>query len=48
MARLWNGAGKPEAASAALRPVYDWFTEGLELPDLVTAKAVLADVGGRG
>jgi hypothetical protein len=48
LARLWNGAGKPEAASATLRPVYGWFTEGLELPDLVIAKTVLAELGGRG
>jgi predicted ATPase len=48
LARVWNGAGKPEAALTALRPVYDWFTEGLELPDLVIAKAVLAELGGRG
>ena len=28
-------------AKSALRPVYEWFSEGHELPDLITAKALL-------
>ena len=41
LARLWQGQGKPGEASALLTPVYAWFTEGVDTPDLVEAKALL-------
>jgi predicted ATPase len=44
LARLARDAGRSDAASAVLEPVYRWFTEGLELPDLVAAKAILDDL----
>jgi class 3 adenylate cyclase len=44
LARLQRDAGRSEAASAVLGPIYRWFSEGLELPDLVAAKAVLDDL----
>jgi adenylate cyclase len=42
LARLWQKQSKYEDAERVLRPVYDWFSEGLEAPDLVNARAVLA------
>jgi class 3 adenylate cyclase len=44
LARLARDGGRSDAASAVLEPVYRWFTEGLELPDLVAAKAILDDL----
>jgi predicted ATPase len=32
------------AARQLLAPVYDWFTEGLDTPDLKAARALLADI----
>jgi predicted ATPase len=45
LARLWQSQGKGTAAGELLAPVYGWFTEGLDTPDLQEAKAVLAEVG---
>jgi class 3 adenylate cyclase/predicted ATPase len=42
LARLWQKQSKYEDAERVLRPVYDWFSEGLGAPDLVNARAVLA------
>jgi type I site-specific restriction endonuclease len=36
--------GKTDAARELLKPVYDWFTEGLETPDLKEAKALLDEL----
>jgi predicted ATPase len=44
LARLWQRQGKRDAARALLAPVYDWFTEGLDLRDLKDAKALLEDL----
>lgn len=33
--------GEDEQAGALLRPVYDWFTEGFDMPDMVASKALL-------
>ena len=41
LARLWREEGRREAARDLLAPVYGWFTEGLDTPDLVEAKALL-------
>lgn len=44
LARLWKDRGEPARARALLAPVYDWFTEGFETPDLVDARHLLAEL----
>ena len=44
LARLWRNQGKTAEAQALLAPVYSWFTEGFDAPDLVEAKALLAEL----
>jgi predicted ATPase len=41
LARLWRAQGRGTAARDLLAPVYGWFTEGFETPDLKEAKALL-------
>ncbi len=41
LARLARGRDKETAAYVLLRETYDWFTEGLETPDLQEARALL-------
>jgi class 3 adenylate cyclase/predicted ATPase len=41
LARLWRDQGKPAEARHLLAPVYGWFTEGFDTPDLKDAKALL-------
>ena len=41
LARLARGRDKETAAHVLLRETYDWFTEGLETPDLQEARALL-------
>jgi class 3 adenylate cyclase/predicted ATPase/DNA polymerase III delta prime subunit len=41
LARLWRDHGKPQQARELLAPVYGWFTEGFDTPDLKEAKALL-------
>ena len=41
LGRLWQNQGKHHEARDLLTPVYNWFTEGLDTPDLVDAKALL-------
>jgi DNA-binding SARP family transcriptional activator len=45
LARLWAGRGRTDAAQTVLAAVYGWFTEGFETPDLVAARALLAELG---
>ena len=45
LARLWRDQGKRVEARELLKPIYDWFTEGLELRDLKNACALLDDLG---
>jgi predicted ATPase len=45
LARLWQSQGKPNEARELLAQVYDWFTEGLDSPDLQDAKALLDELG---
>ena len=45
MARLWRDQGKRAAARELLAPVYGWFTEGFDTPDLKDAKALLEKLG---
>ena len=44
LARLWQGQGKNSDARGLLAPVYEWFTEGFETPDLKDAKALLDEL----
>ena len=44
LARLRRDQGRSAEARALLAPVYGWFTEGFETPDLKEAKALLADL----
>jgi predicted ATPase/DNA-binding SARP family transcriptional activator/predicted negative regulator of RcsB-dependent stress response len=41
LARLWGSQGKTEEAHALLAPVYEWFTEGFDTPDLISARTLL-------
>jgi tetratricopeptide (TPR) repeat protein len=43
--RFLRDAKRAAEAKALLGPVYEWFTEGHEFPDLVDAKALLAELG---
>ena len=41
LCRLWQQQGKRQEAYDLLAPVYGWFTEGFDTPDLQEAKALL-------
>jgi predicted ATPase len=41
LARLWRDQGRRTEARELLAPLYDWFTEGFDTPDLKDAKALL-------
>jgi predicted ATPase len=45
LARLWRDQGKRTEARDLLTPVYGWFTEGFDTPDLKDAKALLDELG---
>jgi predicted ATPase len=45
LAELWRDHGKRAEAHNLLAPVYGWFTEGLDTPDLRDAKALLDELG---
>jgi predicted ATPase len=45
LARLWREQGKVQQARELLAPIFGWFTEGFDLPDLVEAKALLGELG---
>jgi class 3 adenylate cyclase/tetratricopeptide (TPR) repeat protein len=42
LARLWADQGKRIEARDLLAPMYGWFTEGFDTPDLTEAKALLS------
>ena len=44
LARLWRDQGKRAEAHGLLAPVYGWFTEGFDMPDLKEAKALLEEM----
>ena len=44
LARLWAERGERQQALDLLAPVYDWFTEGFDTPDLMEAKALLDEL----
>ncbi|UVO26987.1 AAA family ATPase [Bradyrhizobium arachidis] len=41
LSRLWRDQGKQQQAYDLLAPLYGWFTEGFDTPDLREAKALL-------
>jgi tetratricopeptide (TPR) repeat protein len=41
LANLWQMQGKVDEARELLEPIYSWFTEGFDTPDLKDAKALL-------
>lgn len=41
LARLQQSRGQPAAAREQLEPLYNWFTEGFDMPDLKAAKSLL-------
>jgi len=45
LARLWGEQGRASEARELLAPIYGWFTEGFDTPDLKAAKALLDAVG---
>ena len=45
LARLWRDQGKRTEARDLLSPVYNWFTEGLDTPVLMEARALLDELG---
>ena len=47
LARLRRDQGRRAEARDLLVPVYDWFTEGFDTPDLKEAKALLGELEGR-
>jgi class 3 adenylate cyclase/predicted ATPase len=44
LAQLWREEGRSDAARDLLAPVYGWFTEGFDTPDLKQAKALLDEL----
>ena len=46
LARLRRDQGRRAEAREMLAPVYGWFTEGFDTPDLKDAKALLDALGG--
>jgi predicted ATPase len=44
LARLWHSQGKTPEARDLLAPMYSWFTEGFDTPDLKDAKALLDEL----
>jgi hypothetical protein len=41
----WRDQGKRTEARDLLAPIYGWFTEGFDTPDLKEAKALLEELG---
>jgi predicted ATPase len=41
LSRLWQRQGKHTKALELLSPLYGWFTEGFDTPDLQDARALL-------
>jgi predicted ATPase len=41
LARLWGERGERRRAHDLLAPIYDWFSEGFDTPDVREAKALL-------
>ena len=48
LARVWQKQGRQVEASALLAPLYAWFTEDLDTPDLQEATTLLAAIDAAG
>lgn len=46
LGRLWHDQGKRDEARDLVGPIYGWFTEGFDTPDLKDAKALLDALRG--
>jgi predicted ATPase len=46
LARVWRDQCKRAEARDLLAPIYAWFTEGFDAPDLIEAKALLQELNG--
>ena len=44
LGRLWKDRGAAARARTLVAPVYEWFTEGFQTPDLVEAQTLLAEL----
>lgn len=44
LARLWCKQDRRDEARDVLAPIYGWFSEGYDAPDLKTAKALLEEL----
>ena len=44
LARLWRDQGKHAEARDLLDPIYNWFTEGFDAPDLKNARTLLDEL----
>jgi predicted ATPase len=44
LARFWRDQGKGTEARKLLGPIYNWFVEGFDAPDLKDAKALLDEL----
>jgi predicted ATPase len=45
LARIWRHQGRRSEARDLLAPIFGWFNEGFEMPDLIDAKALLEELG---
>jgi predicted ATPase len=45
LAQLWAEQGRRAEARELLAPMYGWFTEGFDTPDLIEARALLDALG---
>jgi predicted ATPase len=44
LARLWATLGRRAGALDLITPMHDWFTEGLDMPDLTGARTLMAEL----
>ncbi|HMP40971.1 MAG TPA: hypothetical protein PKA05_11365, partial [Roseiflexaceae bacterium] len=44
LARLWHATSRSEKARGLLTPLYSWFTEGFDTPDLQAARSLIAQL----
>jgi hypothetical protein len=47
LAHLWRQQGKRTEARDLIIPIYNWFTEGLDLPDLQRARTLIDSLARR-
>jgi predicted ATPase len=47
LSRLWQAANRHDEARELLAPIYGWFTEGLDHPELREAAALLDELSFR-